>query len=178
METEKFEKGIERFKMELAGLRTGRASSALIDNIMIDSYGSKLPIAHVASISIPDARTIAIQPWDKSNMGPIEKAIQAANIGLNPVNDGILIRLSIPPMTEERRKEMVKAMGQMVELARVSVRSVREDILKDLKKKQEDDEITEDDLEGLKKDLQEIVDKYNDQIKEVAAAKEKEVMTI
>ncbi len=176
--TEKFNAGIEHFKHEIAGLRTGRASSALIDNIQIDSYGAKMPIAHVASVSIPDARTIAIQPWDKSNMGPIEKAIQAANIGLNPVNDGTLIRLSIPPMTEERRKEMVKTLGQMAEQAKIAVRNVREEIIKDLKRQQDDGEMTDDDFEGQRKDVQEIVDKYNEQIKEMAAAKEKEVMTI
>ncbi|MDB4940022.1 MAG: frr, ribosome recycling factor, ribosome recycling factor [Candidatus Doudnabacteria bacterium] len=178
MNTEKFDKGIEHFKQEIAGLRTGRASSGLVENIMVDSYGSKMPMTHLASISIPDARSIAIQPWDKSNLGPIEKAIQMSNVGLNPVNDGILIRLNIPQMTEERRKEMVKQLGQMAEQAKIAVRNIREEIIKDLKRQQEEDNMTEDDFEGQKKDLQEVVDKYNDQIKEIAAAKEKEVMTI
>lgn len=178
MQNEKFDKAIERFKQEIAALRTGRASAGLIENVMVESYGAKMPIAHMASISIPDARTIAIQPWDKSNMGPIEKAIQAANIGLNPVNDGVLIRLSLPPMTEERRKEMVKTLGQMAEQAKIAIRNVREEVIKDLKKQQEDGQITTDDLEGQKKDLQEVVDKYNAQIKEIMEAKEKEVMTI
>jgi len=178
MNTEKFDKGIERFKQEIAGLRTGRASSALVENIEIESYGSRMPIVHVASVSIPDARTIAIQPWDKSNMGPIEKAIQAANIGLNPVNDGVLIRLSIPPMTEERRKELVKVLGKLAEEARIALRNVREDAIKDLKKKQDNGEYTEDDVENEKKDLQEVVDKYNAQIKDITEAKEKEIMTI
>jgi ribosome recycling factor len=178
MNDEKFEKGIEHFKQEISGLRTGRASSGLVENILVESYGAKTPLMHLASVSIPDARSIAIQPWDKSNLGPIEKAIQISNIGLNPVNDGILIRLSIPQMTEERRKEMVKQLGQMMEQAKIAVRNVREEILKDLKKQQEENNLTDDDFEGQKKDLQEIVDKYNEKIKDIAAVKEKEVMTI
>ncbi|MBU6447807.1 ribosome recycling factor [Patescibacteria group bacterium] len=178
MNNEKFDKAIEHFKQELSGLRTGRASAALVEGIIVDSYGSKMPISHIASISIPDAKTIAIQPWDKSNIGPIEKAIQASNIGLNPVNDGNLVRLNIPPMTEERRKEMVKVLGQITEQARIAVRGVREEFIRDLKKQQEDNKITEDDAEGQKKDLQEVVDKYNENIKEISAAKEKEIMTI
>ncbi|MEK7076024.1 MAG: ribosome recycling factor [Patescibacteria group bacterium] len=178
MNNEKFDKAIEHFKQELGGLRTGRANPALVDNVMVDSYGSKMPLAHVASISIPDAKTIAIQPWDKSNIGPIEKAIQVANIGLNPVNDGILIRLSIPSMTEERRKEMVKLLGQISEKAKIAIRNAREEILKEYKKQQDEENLTEDDLAGMKKDLQEVVDKYNEQVKEITVAKEKEIMTI
>ncbi|MEK7651644.1 MAG: ribosome recycling factor [Patescibacteria group bacterium] len=178
MNNEKFDKAIEHFKQELGGLRTGRANPALVDNVMVDSYGSKMPLAHVASISIPDAKTIAIQPWDKSNIGPIEKAIQVANIGLNPVNDGILIRLSIPSMTEERRKEMVKPLGQISEKAKIAIRNAREEILKEYKKQQDEENLTEDDLAGMKKDLQEVVDKYNEQVKEITSAKEKEIMTI
>ncbi len=178
MSNEKFDKSIEHFKQELSGLRTGRASSALVEGIMVDSYGSKMPISHIASISIPDAKTIAIQPWDKSNIGPIEKAIQASNIGLNPVNDGLLVRLNIPPMTEERRREMVKVLGQITEQARIAIRGAREEVIRDLKNQQEENKITEDDVEGQKKDLQELVDKYNEKIKEIAAAKEKEIMTI
>lgn len=178
MNTEKFDKAIEHFKVELSQLRTGRASAALVENIMVDSYGSKMPITHIASVSVPDARTIAIQPWDKSNIGPIEKAIQVANIGLNPVNEGNLIRLNIPQMTEERRKDLVKVLGQMIEQARIAIRNVREEIIKDFKKQEDDGTMTQDELTGQKKDLQEIVDKYNEQIKEIGAAKEKEIMTI
>lgn len=178
MHNEKFDKAIDHFKQELGGLRTGRANPALVENVMVESYGSKMPLTHVASVSIPDAKTIAIQPWDKGNIGPIEKAIQAANIGLNPVNDGMLIRLSIPSMTEERRKEMVKLLGQVSEKAKISIRNVREEILKEFKKRQEEENLTEDDLAGMKKDLQEVVDKYNEQIKEITTAKEKEIMTI
>lgn len=175
---EKFEKVVDNYKKELSSLRTGRANSALLDNINVESYGAMMPIQHMATVSVPDARTISIQPWDKANLGAIEKAIQGANIGLNPVNDGSLIRLSIPPMTEERRKEMVKQMGQITEQARIGVRNVREDIIKDLKKQEEDGDITADDLTGQKKDLQEIVDKVNEEIKTISEAKEKEIMTI
>lgn len=178
MHNEKFDKAIDHFKQELGGLRTGRANPALVENVMVESYGSKMPLTHVASVSIPDAKTIAIQPWDKGNIGPIEKAIQAANIGLNPVNDGMLIRLSIPSMTEERRKEMVKLLGQISEKAKIAIRNVREEIIKEFKKQQEEENLTEDDLAGMKKDLQEVVDKYNEQVKEITASKEKEIMTI
>lgn len=178
MDTQKFEKAVEHFKIELGSLRTGRASAALVDAISAEVYGAMTPLAHIASVSTPDAKTVAIQPWDKSNLGAIEKAIVASNIGLNPVNDGVLIRLSVPPMTEERRKEMVKVMGQLAEQAKIAIRAVREEELKTLKAQEENNEITQDDLEAQKADLQKVVDSYNDKIKELAAAKEKEVMTI
>ena len=175
---QKFDKAIDHFKQELAALRVGRASAALVENIQVDSYGQKMPLSHVASISIPDPKTIAIQPWDKSVLGAIEKAIQISNIGLNPNNDGSLIRLNIPPMTEERHKEMVKVVGQLAETARIGVRNVREEILKAMKRQEDDGEITKDDAAGEKKKLQEHVDKHNGAIKDLAAAKEKEIMTI
>ena len=173
-----FDKVIEHFKHEMSGLRTGRASANLVDGIMVESYGQKMPISHMASINIPDAKTIAIQAWDKSNLAAIEKAIAAANIGINPVNDGILIRLSIPPMTEERRKEMVKMLGRLVEQARISVRNVREDAVKGIKREEDDNTLTSDDVEVVKDKVQQEVDKYNLQIKELAELKEKEIMTI
>jgi ribosome recycling factor len=177
-ETEKFDGIIEHYKQSLSSLRTGRANAALVDNVSIDVYGAKTPLMHVASISVPDAKTIAIQPWDKGNLGPIEKAILASNIGLQPVNDGVLIRLSVPPMTEERRKEMAKVIGQLSEEARVGIRSIREDLLKDIKRQEEDNEMTSDDVIDAKADLQTTVDSYNEKIKELAAVKEKEIMTI
>jgi ribosome recycling factor len=178
MNSEKFDKVVEHFQHGLSVLRTGRASGALVEGVLVDSYGSKMPISHIASISTPDSKTIAIQPWDKSNIGPIEKAIQSSNIGLNPVNDGNLIRLSVPPMTEERRKEMVKVVGQITEAARIGIRNVREEILKDLKRQEDNKEVTEDEVESQKNKLQDIVDSYNQKIKEISAAKEKEIMTI
>jgi len=175
---QKFEKAIEHFKHELVGLRIGRDSTSLLDSVMVDSYGQKVPISHIASINIPDSRTITIQPWDKGNMATIEKAILASNIGLNPVNDGVLVRLSIPPMTEERRKEMVKVAGHLSEQARISVRNVREEILKEMKSSEENGEMTKDDIEQEKKDLQENIDNFNSVIKEIASVKEKEILTI
>jgi ribosome recycling factor len=176
--SEKFDGVVDHFKQSLTSLRTGRANAALVENISIDVYGSKTPLMHVASVSVPDAKTIAIQPWDKTNLGPIEKAIQISNVGLQPVNDGILIRLSVPPMTEERRKEMVKVIGQLSEEARVGIRSIREDLWKDIKRQEDDNEMTSDDVVDAKEDLQKVVDAYNEKIKDLAATKEKEIMTI
>lgn len=178
METQHLDKAIDHLKQELSSLRTGRANAVLVENISIDVYGAKTPLIHVASVSVPDAKTIAIQPWDKSNLGPIEKAIQVSNIGLQPVNDGVLIRLSVPPMTEERRKEMVKVIGQVSEQARVGIRSAREELLKDIKRQEEENLMTSDDVLDAKAKLQTLVDSYNEKIKEIAGAKEKEVMTI
>ena len=175
---EKFDKAIDHFKHELSSLRVGRASTGLVDGVLVESYGQKVPISHIASVNIPDAKTIAIQPWDKANMAPIEKAILASNIGLNPVNDGVLIRLSIPPMTEERRKEMVKVVHQLEEQTRISIRAVREEIVKELKAQEDANEITSDDLADARDLLQTNVDTYNALIKEITANKEKEVMTI
>ena len=176
--TSKFEKVIEHLRHELAGLRIGRASVALLDSVMVDSYGSKVPISHVATVNVADVRSLTIQPWDKGNMPAIEKAIQASNWGINPVNEGNQIRINIPSMTEERRKEMVKVLGQLAEQAKISVRNIREEVIKDFKKQEDNGQLTKDDLDAAKKDLQTEVDKFNDQIKEIAATKEKEILTI
>jgi ribosome recycling factor len=178
IDKQQFEKAIEHLKQELSSLRIGRASTALVDNITIESYGSRMPISHVASINVTDVRTLTIQPWDKSNMAAIEKAIQISNIGINPVNDGVAIRLNIPPMTEERRKEMVKVVGQLEEQARVSIRNVREEIIKEVKKQEDDDLMTKDEVDDFKVALQEVIDSFNEKIKEVASAKEKEILTV
>ncbi len=159
-------------------MRTGRASVALLDTVQVDVYGTRTPIAHIASLNTPDAKTIVVQPWDKSNMAAIEKAIIASNIGLNPVNDGIVIRLSVPPMTEDRRKEMVKVAGHLAEQARIAIRTAREEMVKELHREESENALTKDDLENEKKDLQVAVDAANTQVKDLAAAKEKEIMTI
>lgn len=174
----KFEKCIEHFRHELSGIRTGRASVAMLENVVVESYGVRMPISHLASVAVTDPKTIVIQPWDKSNFAAIEKGIQAANIGLNPVNDGNAIRLNFPPMTEERRKELVKAVGHMAENARIALRNAREEILKELKKGEEDKQMGKDAVEAEKKKLQELVDSYNEQIKRLAFGKEKEIATI
>jgi ribosome recycling factor len=173
-----FEKAIEHFLHELSGVRTGRANPALLNTVMVESYGSKMPIEHLASITVSDARTLTIAPWDKSQLQAVEKAIQAANLGFNPSNDGNVIRITLPALNEERRKEMVKLVGQIAEKARIGIRSVRESANKEIKKAESDKKIGKDDLEKGQKKLQEIVDKYNEEIKERADAKEKEVMTV
>lgn len=168
-----FKKALDHLKGELSTLRTGRASAALVENLIVDFYGAPTPLMHMAQILIPEPRSIAIQPYDKNALKDIEKAVQASNLGINPVNDGLYIRLTIPQMTEERRKELVKVVGQMTEKARVSVRNVREDIWKEIQKLEQEDE-----KQTGKEDLQKVVDKYNDEIKKLAEGKEKEVLTI
>lgn len=173
-----FAKAVEHFKTELATLRTGRASASLVENIMADFYGTPTPLMHMAQITIPEPRMIAIQPFDKNSLKDIEKAIQASNLGINPVNDGAHIRVVIPQMTEERRKELVKIVSQMAEKARVTIRNVREEIWKEIQKMEKDGQLSEDEKIAGKEDLQEVVDKYNEEIKKAADAKEQEVLTI
>jgi ribosome recycling factor len=173
-----FKKTVEHLKQELATLRTGRASAGLVENLIVDFYGNPTPLMHMAQISIPEPRSIAIQPYDKSALKDVEKAVQSSNLGINPVNDGVYIRLTIPQMTEERRKELVKIVGQMAEKVRVSARNIREEIWKEIQKMEKDGEISEDDLKHGKDELQKVVDKYNDEIKKIAEAKEREVLTI
>jgi ribosome recycling factor len=173
-----FQKAIDHLKSEMATLRTGRASSALVEYLNVEYYGAQTPLIQIAQISVPEPRVIAIQPYDKSALKDIEKAIQASNIGITPVNDGNFVRLNIPAMTEERRKELVKVVGQMAEKARVAVRNVREEVWKEIQKMEENGKITEDDKISGKQELQEVVDKFNGEIKTMADAKEKEVMTI
>jgi ribosome recycling factor len=173
-----FGKALEHFQNELKALRTGRASAGLVENLSVEYYGTKTPLLSLAQIMVPEPRLIQIQPYDKSALKDIEKAIQASNIGINPVNDGSVIRLTIPSMTEERRKELKKAVSQNAEKARVSVRNIREEIVKEIQKMEKDGKISEDEKMSAKDDLQKMVDKYNEQIKEIAEAKENEVMTI
>jgi ribosome recycling factor len=168
-----FEKNVEYLKSELAQLRSGRANASLVEHLEVEYYGAKTPLLNIAQITIPEPRQIAIQPYDKNALKEIEKAVQSSNLGINPVNDGNFIRLIIPQMTEERRKELVKVVGQIAEKSRVSVRNIREEVWKEIQKIKDEDE-----KEDGKKELQEVVDKYNDQIKKIAEAKEKEVLTI
>jgi len=168
-----FAKAVEHLKQELATLRTGRASAALVENIVVEFYGNPTPLMHMAQIMIPEPRQIAIQPYDKNALKDIEKAMQASNLGINPVNDGNFIRLTIPQMTEERRKELVKIVGQMAEKTRVAIRNLREDIWKEIQKTDKEDE-----KRTGKDELQKVIDRYNEEIKKLAEGKEKEVMTI
>ncbi|MBX4205280.1 MAG: ribosome recycling factor [Candidatus Doudnabacteria bacterium] len=173
-----FQKVIDYLKSELSTLRTGRANAALVEYLNVEYYGAQTPLIQIAQITVPEPRVIAIQPYDKNALKDIEKAVQQSNIGITPVNDGNFIRLNIPAMTEERRKELVKVVGQMTEKARVSVRNVREEIWKEIQKLETEGKITEDDKISAKEELQEVIDKFNEEIKKLADAKEKEVMTI
>lgn len=175
---EKMEKSVEAFKNELAKIRTGRASLALLDDIKVHAYGSDMPLNQVSTLTIPESRTIAIQPWDPQVLGAIEKAILKSDIGLTPVNDGKIIRLNIPQLTEERRRELVKQVKKIAEEFRVAVRNVRRDAIDILKKQKKDKEISEDDLFKFQDDAQSETDTYIAQIDEITASKENEVMDV
>ncbi|MBX4187713.1 MAG: ribosome recycling factor [Candidatus Doudnabacteria bacterium] len=173
-----FEKIIEHFKQELATLRTGRASSSLVEHMMVDFYGVPTELLAIAQIAVPEPRQITIQPYDRNALKDIEKAVQQSNLGINPVNDGAVIRLTIPAMTEDRRKELGKIVAQMTEKARVSIRNVREEIWKEVQRQEQGGDISEDDKISAKDQLQKIVDKWNAEIKKLSEIKEQEVMTI
>ena len=169
---------IDHLKSELGSLRTGRATAALIEDLEVDYYGSRTPLKALAAIGNPDPRTLTIQPWDKGAMQPIEKAIQASPLGINPIADRDLIRLTIPALTEERRKDLVKLLGRYVEDARISVRKEREDNLRAIDNQFKAKEITEDDRFRQRNDIQKIVDDLNKKIEDIALAKEKEIMSV
>ena len=175
---EKMGKTINALNSEYNSIRAGRASAAVLDKIRVDYYGTPTPINQLAAVSVAEARILTIQPWDKSVLSTIEKAIQASDIGINPQNDGSVLRLTFPPLTEDRRKEIVKTVRATAEDSKVAIRSIRRDCIDKLKKMQKDSEITEDDLKQGEKKIQETTDKFIKDIDSVAAAKEKEVMEI
>ncbi len=175
---DKMQKSVEAFKNELAKVRTGRASISLLDGISVDAYGSMLPMNQVATLTIPESRMIAIQPWDPQMVPAIEKAIMASNLGLAPANDGKVIRLTIPQLTEERRKELVKQVRKTAEEFRVAVRNVRRDSIRDLREFESEKMISEDDQKRGEEELQKITDRYVEQIGEVAERKEAEIMEV
>jgi len=160
---------------EFSRLRTGRASVSLIEPIIADYYGNPTPVGQIASLSVPDARTITIQPWDKAAFGAVEKAILKSDLGLNPVNDGKMIRISIPPLTEERRKDLVKVAKKFTEEAKVAVRNVRRDLNEGLKKLLKDKDITEDEQRKLEAEVQKLTDETIKKCDEAFSAKEKEI---
>lgn len=174
----KLEKIIEHLKIEITSLRTGRASPALVEDLEVDYYGTKTPLKAVAAISSPDARQILIQPWDKNAVQPIERAIQSSSLGLNPITNKDFIRLSIPALTEERRKEFTKILGKHLEEARIQVRRDREEILKAIDKQEKDKKISEDEKFRQSKEAQKVIDEINKKIEEMGNAKEKEIMTV
>lgn len=171
-------KSVESLRNELHKVRTGRAHPSLVEHLKVAYYGSDMPLSQVASITVSDARTLSITPWDKGMIGPIEKAIHGADLGLNPVTAGSVVRIPLPPLTEERRRDMGKVVRAAAENARVSVRNIRRDVLQVFKDMQKDKEITEDELKRYEDETQKLTDKFVKQIDEVAAAKEKELLEI
>ena len=175
---ERMKKTLASLKDGFASLRTGRASAALFDKIRVDYYGEKSPLNQVANISIPEARLIVIQPWDKNLIGEIEKAIRSSELSLNPSNDGKVIRVAVPPLTEERRKDLVKLAKNQAEQSRVAVRNIRRDGNDELKKLLKDSSITEDDESKGSAELQKLTDNYINKVNQVLEEKEKEIMEV
>lgn len=175
---QKLEKIIEHLKIEIAGLRTGRATPALVENLEVDYYGSKTPLKSLAAISSPEARQLVIQPWDKGALQAIEKAIQTSPLGINPIADKDVIRLSIPALTEERRKELVKTLGKFIEEARIKVRRDREDFFREVDREEKEKKISEDEKFRRRNEVQRQVDEVNKKIEDLAKTKEKEIMTV
>ena len=175
---ERMEKTINVFSEKLSEVRAGRANPAILNKVKIDYYGTPTPINQVAGISVPEARMILIQPWDASVLKDIEKAILASDIGINPNNDGKVIRLSFPELNEERRKELVKDIKKMAEEAKVAVRAVRRDGIEEAKAEQKEGNITEDELKQAENEVQKMTDKSVEEIDEILAKKEKEIMSV
>jgi ribosome recycling factor len=171
------EKSISHLEIELAKIRAGRANPSIFDNVQVDYYGSSVPISQVANINTQDARTIVIQPWEKSMLTPLEKAIQAANLGFNPQNDGVIIRIVVPPLTEERRKDLVKKAKQECEDAKVGIRSSRKDAMEACKKLGKEG-VTEDEVKDAEAKIQQLTDSYVAKCDKHLELKEKEIMTV
>ena len=175
---EKMEKTLKVLGSDFAAIRAGRANPAILNKIMVDYYGTPTPINQMAAISVQDARVLVIQPWDKSSLKSIEKAIQASDLGINPANDGSVIRLAFPQLTEERRKELCKEIKKMGEESKVAVRSIRRDANDKIKAMKKDGELTEDDVKQFDKDIQKLTDKYVESVDSAVSVKEKEILSI
>lgn len=169
---------VDNFKHNLAGLRTGRASAALVDNLRVEVYGSQMPLNQLSSVSVPESRMISISVWDKENVAAIEKAIQTSNLGLNPNTEGTVIRLNIPPLSEERRKELAKVANTNAEQARVAIRNVRRDGMDHAKREEKDGALSKDALAGVSDKIQKQTDNYIGQVDKLLADKEKEILTV
>ena len=172
------QKAVEATQRSFNTIRTGRASTSLLDRVTVDYYGAPTPIKSLANINTPDGSTIAIQPFDKTSLGAIEKAISLSDIGLTPSNDGAIIRLNIPPLTTERRKELVKQAGKYSEEGKVSIRNIRRDGIDEVKKQEKGSDISEDEAKGLQEKIQKLTDKYIAKIEQVLTEKEKDIMTV
>jgi len=171
-------KSVESLKNDLSKIRTGRAHTSLLDHITVEYYGAAVPLSQVANVSVSDARTLAVTPWEKQMVAPIEKAIMTSDMGLNPMTAGEVIRVPLPPLTEERRKDMIKIVRQEGEGAKVAIRNIRRDVLSDFKSLQKDKEITEDEERHAQDDVQKITDRYVAMIDELLKEKEKDLMEI
>ena len=174
----KMGKTVSVLKSDYAAIRAGRANPQVLDKLTVDYYGTATPINQLASVAATEARVLTVQPWDKSVLKAIEKAIQTSDIGINPQNDGSVIRLTFPPLTEDRRKELAKDVQKMGESSKVAIRSIRRDAIEKLKAMKKNSEITKDDLKDGEKEVQKITDGFIDEIEDIAAAKEKEIMEI
>jgi ribosome recycling factor len=175
---EGMKKAVDAFKRDLQKIRTGRANTSMLDGIKVDYYGTPTPVNQVATVQVVDARLITVKPWEKNMIAPIEKAIRASDLGINPVADSELVRLPIPPLTQERRKELAKSVGKQTEEARVAVRSARRGAMDMLKDAEKEKQITEDERKTGEKKVQDLTDRYIAMIDDIAKAKEKEIMEL
>jgi ribosome recycling factor len=175
---EGMKKAVDSFKRDLQKIRTGRANTSMLDGIKVDYYGTPTPVNQVATVQVVDARLITVKPWEKNMVAVIDKAIRASDLGINPVADSDLVRLPIPPLTQERRKELAKSVGKQTEEARVAVRSARRDAMDMIKDAEKDKQITEDERKKGEAKVQELTDKYIASVEEIAKAKEKEIMEL
>ena len=175
---EKMKKAIEALRRELAAIRTGRATPALVDHIKVDNYGALTPLNHLATISVPEAKLITIQPWDRRNLDPIQKAILKSDLGLNPMSDGNMLRLTVPPLTEERRRELVKMVHRRVEEGKVTVRNLRRESMDELREKEKKKEISQDEHKRASEKLQKLTDGFINEVDQAGQDKERELMEI
>ncbi|MGB2869334.1 MAG: ribosome recycling factor [Bacteroidota bacterium] len=175
---DRMKKAVEVVREELIRIRTGKATTALLDSVKVDYYGSLVPLKQIASVGTPDVHTISVQPWEKAMLGPIEKAILNANLGLNPANDGTLVRVPIPPLNEERRRELVKLVKKFGEEGKIAIRNVRRDGIEHLKKAEKDEHLSEDDRKRGELEAQKLTDKYTKDIDALLTTKEKEIMEV
>jgi len=175
---ERMSRTIEALKKEFTSVRTGRASLALLDGIMVNYYDTQTPLQQLANLSIPDSRQIAVQPWDQKIIPDIEKAIMKSDLGLTPMNDGKIIRINIPPLTEERRKQLVKAVKKKAEEAKISIRNIRRDANEELRKLEKEKHLSEDEVKKIQEETQKITDSYIAKADEVLGHKEKEIMEV
>lgn len=173
-----FQNAIEFLKNDIAQLRTGRASAAMLDTITVEAYGSRQPVKAVGTIMVADAKTITIEPWDKGLLSAVEKGVRDSGLGINPVNDGKLIRLSLPDLTSERRAELVKILHQKLEQGRIALRKVREEARELIAEEEKGKSITEDDKYALQEELEKMVKTFNDEVKKIGDAKEKEITAV